>query len=296
MSMRVIAADARQVEHLGAPLAVRPRREELARGTARAAARRPRRDGRRDRWRPASARETGLPEVLEQHLRVAAAECRVARAAPWAPRRESAPRWRRQNSARADSASTGAPNSRHHQRPDARRAARRHDAATIAGRRSRRPRRARRRRAASPPHQSGIRHARPASDHEQWTTRSTSRSAASRRSAARQPASFQRVERSSRAATRQMPSASHSRALPSIAASAAPPAPTLPRHDVDLDAGLLQRAQHARVIRAVRTGAAQHQRGAALRRIGLHGLTLVVVDGDDLDRARTCGRRSAWSP
>ncbi len=47
-------------------------------------------------------------------------------------------------------------------------------------------------------------------------------------------------------------------------------ADTLSRHDVDLDARLLHRAEHARVVRPMRTSAAKHKRGATLRRIGLH--------------------------
>ena len=38
-------------------------------------------------------------------------------------------------------------------------------------------------------------------------------------------------------------------------------------HDIDLDAGFVQRAQDARVVRAIGAGAGQDQRGAAFRRI-----------------------------
>ena len=40
--------------------------------------------------------------------------------------------------------------------------------------------------------------------------------------------------------------------------------------DIDLDASFLQRAEHARVIRAMRAGPAEHERGPTLWRIGLH--------------------------
>ena len=54
------------------------------------------------------------------------------------------------------------------------------------------------------------------------------------------------------------------RALPPIAASAAPPAPiAVPSHQVDLDAGFLHGPQNAGVIGTMRTSAAQDQRGAA---------------------------------
>ena len=41
--------------------------------------------------------------------------------------------------------------------------------------------------------------------------------------------------------------------------------------DVDLDAGFVERAQHAGVIRAGRAGAGQHERGASLGRVGVSG-------------------------
>ena len=67
-------------------------------------------------------------------------------------------------------------------------------------------------------------------------------------------------------APRQIPCGSQRRAAPSIAARAAlPRSDTVPRDDVDLDAGFLQRPQHAGVIGAVRTRAV---RTSAVRREG----------------------------
>ena len=66
----------------------------------------------------------------------------------------------------------------------------------------------------------------------------------------------------------QMPSASHSRAPPSTAAKIAPIAPDAAAGDeIDLDAGFVQRAQHAGVVGAAGAGAGQHERGPEPRRI-----------------------------
>ncbi len=61
--------------------------------------------------------EPRLPEVLLQHLGVSTAQRSAAPAAPPARRRESSPRSRSQTASAPDSASIGAPNSRHHQWP-----------------------------------------------------------------------------------------------------------------------------------------------------------------------------------
>ena len=73
-------------------------------------------------------------------------------------------------------------------------------------------------------------------------------------------------------AARQNPFSSHSRCAPSTAANSAPiDADAAAGDDVDLDAGFVQRAQDAGMIGAGRAGAGQDERGAALRRVGFGG-------------------------
>ena len=85
----------------------------------------------------------------------------------------------------------------------------------------------------------------------------------------RRPAAAAASDRSrSRTAHRQRPFGSHSRAPPSTAAKNAPMAPDAAAGgEIDLDAGFVQRAEHAGVVGARRTGAGQHDRGAKPRRI-----------------------------
>ena len=67
---------------------------------------------------------------------------------------------------------------------------------------------------------------------------------------------------------------------------------TVPRNDINLDAGFLQCPQDAGMVGTVRTGACQNKGGATGRRIGLHQLLIVDrVQLHQLEAALAAGRR-----
>ena len=203
-----------------------------------------------------SSRKPGLPEVLRQNFRVAPSEDRRPMAAPAARRRESDPRSPSRTTRGPRSAASGAPNTRHHHPPRARRLPRgstgqptadakqdEHDRGQRNGGRARHSRwqirtgerrlqpgriqrdDGRTGRTCSISSTKPTRYtSRPASSTASGASRRREQHDANRRRRANRPAPA--VQSDAAACDRQMPEASQSRAAPSSAASAALPAPT----------------------------------------------------------------------